>query len=263
MLMTTNSSSSFLGTGCLAIGGTEQQRIAEFARALAADGCELRQALTGRELLACLRAEWMDGLLVVGELPDMDITLFCRLIRHEPEIGRLPIIVFSAVTDPSLIVRMIRAGADDCLPLSIEMPIATARVKSVLRRTAWAQQPRDNAAQPEHAPLIGEEEVEDRMIPLGRLIIRPARYAAYVDGKQIDLTASEFRVLNLLASRPNHIFSRARILNAIHRLSSDANERSIDSHLYSLRRKLGPVAHYVQTMRGIGYRLCPGESSST
>src|SRR5262249_20782096 len=99
------------------------------------------------------------------------------------------------------------------------------------------------------------EETREELIRIGELLIRPSRYAAYVSGKPVDLTATEFRLLKLLASRPYHVFARDLIVDEVYGHDSDTSGRLIDSHIYTLRRALGVAGRYVETVRGVGYRM--------
>lgn len=242
------SSSSFLGLGTVAVVVGDESLGERLIAPIVSDGFELRQLNTGRELLDLVRNEWVDAIVIIGDMPDIDSTSICRLIRHEPEAGRVPILVIGDF-ETSINVRTLRAGADDCMPGDTEPRILIARIKSILRRCGWAEAEKDV-----------DFDRQDKVIRIGEILIRPARYSVHVAGEPLDLTASEFRILTLLASRPHHVFSRDQVFQAIHRSMSDANDRSIDSHVYSLRKKLGVASNYIETVRGVGYRIINANS---
>jgi two-component system phosphate regulon response regulator PhoB len=112
-----------------------------------------------------------------------------------------------------------------------------ARLRAVLRR-------RSAAPLPETAPLTIHE-----------MEIHPGRHAVLVQGRPVDLTATEFRLLNLLARRPGWVFTRSQIVNDIHGDDYSVTERAVDVQMVSLRKKLGPSGKYLETVRGIGYRF--------
>ena len=86
-------------------------------------------------------------------------------------------------------------------------------------------------------------------------MIHPGRHEVLVQGRPVDLTATEFRLLNLLARRPGWVFTRSQIVNEIHGDDYSVTERAVDVQMVSLRKKLGPCGKYLETVRGIGYRF--------
>jgi two-component system phosphate regulon response regulator PhoB len=112
-----------------------------------------------------------------------------------------------------------------------------ARIKAVLRRLQET---------PEH---------EDTALHYGRMVISPVRHTVWVHGRPVPLTATEFRILCLLARRPGWVFSRQQILETTPGYEVSATERSVDVHIASLRRKLGHYGETIETIRGVGYRF--------
>jgi two-component system phosphate regulon response regulator PhoB len=135
------------------------------------------------------------------------------------------------------IVAGLELGADDYVTKPFSLRVLLARLRAVLRR-------RSAAPLPETAPITIHE-----------LEIHPGRHEVLVQGHPVDLTATEFRLLNLLARRPGWVFTRSQIVNEIHGDDYSVTERAVDVQMVSLRKKLGPCGKYLETVRGIGYRF--------
>jgi two-component system alkaline phosphatase synthesis response regulator PhoP len=87
------------------------------------------------------------------------------------------------------------------------------------------------------------------------IFIHPGRHEVAVDGQVVDLTATEFRLLHLLARRPGWVFTRSQIVQEVHGDDYPVSDRSVDVQVVGLRKKLGPAGQFVDTVRGVGYRL--------
>ncbi len=121
--------------------------------------------------------------------------------------------------------------------------VLMARVHAVLRRAAAATE-------------ASAEEDATESLTIRDLVIRPGRHEVLVRGQPVELTATEFRVLHLLARRPGWVFTRQQILEGIHGNDVYAiTDRAVDVQIVGLRKKLGPAGDYVETIRGVGYRM--------
>jgi two-component system phosphate regulon response regulator PhoB len=96
---------------------------------------------------------------------------------------------------------------------------------------------------------------ETTSLKVHELVINPGRHEVLADGRPLDLTATEFRLLHLLARRPGWVFTRVQIVRGVHGDDYSVTERSIDVQIVGLRKKLGPYGKYLETVRGIGYRF--------
>lgn len=167
-------------------------------------------------------------------LPAMSGLDVARTIRAK---GRTPIIMLTARSEEPDIIIGLEMGADDYLAKPVSMRQLVARIRAVLRR-----------AQPEPAPA--------EILTLGELQVDLTGHSAQRGGESIGLTATEFKLLAVLASSPNRVFSRLQLMEATIGDYYEGYERTIDSHISHLRSKLG-VENLIQTVHRIGYKLVP------
>ncbi|MDA8443835.1 response regulator [Paracidovorax valerianellae] len=209
------------------------------------DGLRAQQAGNGLDALRLFRQLRPDMVLLDIHLPGMDGLDVLRAIREE---GQTPVIMVTALADDIDKLLGLRLGADDYVVKPFSPPEVVARVRAVLRRTRSQEAP---TATP---------------IRVGRIEIDQQAHAALAYGEDgravpLPLTLTEFRLLACLAAQPKRCFSRGHLIeNCLP--ESDALDRVIDSHLSKLRRKLQQAGQgeLIETVRGIGYRLWPGES---
>jgi len=203
---------------------------------LAKEGYRVIGAASGEEALRAVRGSLPDLVLLDLMLPGMDGLEVCRSLKQDPQTRNLPIVMLTAKGEEADIVAGLELGADDYVTKPFSVRVLLARLRAVLRR-------RSAAPLPETAPLTIHE-----------LEIHPGRHEVLVQGWPVDLTATEFRLLNLLARRPGWVFTRSQIVNEIHGDDYPVTERAVDVQIVSLRKKLGPCGKYLETVRGIGYR---------
>ncbi|MBI5137969.1 MAG: response regulator [Nitrospirae bacterium] len=188
---------------------------------------------------AALNAALADppGLIVLDRmLPDLDGVTVCQRLKADPRTRDIPVLMLTAKgTDPD-VVGGLTAGADDYVVKPFSPPVLAARVAALLRR-----------AQPE-AP-------EGTPISVHGVEIDPGRHRVAIDGAELRLTPSEFRILQLLAGRPGWVFSRMHIMDRVKGEGTVVTERSIDVQVAGLRKKMGDAGPLIETVRGMGYRF--------
>lgn len=204
---------------------------------LAQHGYEVTCVLSGEEALTQIRSRLPDLVVLDLMLPGVDGLEVCKKLKQEVRTADIPILMLTARSEESDIVAGLELGADDYLIKPFSPRVLLARIRAVLRRQQTA------------APAATEELIR------GELVIRPGRYEVLVHDRLIQLTRSEFRILHLLARRPGWVFTRNQIIDAAQGEDSSVTARSVDVHMVSLRRKLGPDNEVIETIRGVGYRF--------
>jgi two-component system, OmpR family, response regulator ChvI len=186
----------------------------------------------------------LPGLVILDILmPEMDGLELCRKIRSISE--TIPIIFLTSRDEELDRVLGLEIGADDYLCKPFSMRELAARVKVLLRRAAHRQEPPG---------------ADERGLEAGRLRLDLARYQAFWNGAPLSLTVTEFTLLHALARRPGHVKTRAQLLEEGYPHDAYASDRTIDSHVKRLRKKLAeadPSFEAIETVYGLGYRFRP------
>ncbi|MFZ5832263.1 MAG: response regulator transcription factor [Planctomycetota bacterium] len=215
----------------------DEQEIQELLRyTLAKEGYQLVLAGSVAEARDAVRKSPPDLVLLDLMLPDQDGLDLCRTLRRESATQGVPVIMLTAKGEDSDIVSGLELGADDYVTKPFSPRVLLARIRAVLRR----KDP--------------EPETEDGVIRLHEMEIDPRRHQVSVAGDVTALTATEFRVLMVLAQRPGWVFTRSQIARSVHG-DDVVTDRAIDVQIVGLRRKLGSAGQYIETIRGVGYRL--------
>ncbi len=169
-------------------------------------------------------------------LPDADGFEVCRYLKKNEELSHIPIIMLTARDEESDKVLGLELGADDYVTKPFSPRELTARVKAVLRR----QEHKESA----------------RKIEIGNILVMDLeKYEVTVKGEKVELTSTEFRILQLLAGRKSWVFTRNQILNFLWSDEKYVLDRTVDVHIRNLREKLGEAAKFIKSVRGIGYKI--------
>ena len=199
-------------------------------------GYEVVAAADGAEALKKVR-ESPPGLVVLDlMLPEMDGLEVCRLLRRDPATATIPIIMLTAKAAEIDRVLGLELGADDYLTKPFSPRELVLRVKKILQR---------GRGQVEESPTM----------KFGELLIDVPRHVVNWRGKPIELTATEFKLLAVLAKRRGRVQSRDQLLRDVWDYNSMVDTRTVDTHMRRLREKLGPASKYLDTVRGVGYRF--------
>jgi two-component system phosphate regulon response regulator PhoB len=200
------------------------------------EGYEPIVANDGQEGLRKAQTLLPDAVLLDLMLPVRNGLEVCRELRSGDRTRTLPIIMLTAKAEETDQVVGFSLGADDYVTKPFSVKVLMERIKALLRRRE----------------ADGEKtDVVDHMnVRIDRL-----RHRAYVEGKELDLTPTEFRLLESLLRQPGRAFTRAQLMDAAIGEGAIVLERTIDVHVKSLRRKLGPAGEYIETVRGVGYRF--------
>ncbi len=194
---------------------------------------------TGEDALSILQSRKPDLILLDLMLPGMDGLEVCRRIKAKEDTREIPIIMLTAKDSEADIVAGLEMGAADYICKPFSPRILIARIHAVLRR-----------------PIsLTPEEESGPVIHAGSLTIDPDRYKVEIKGKEIPLTYTEFRILHLLAAAPGRAFTRQQIVDQVRGESYSVTERIVDVQMVSLRKKLGHIGDWIETVRGVGYRF--------
>lgn len=204
---------------------------------LTREGFQVRGVESGEAAMMVIKDFAPDLVLLDLMLPGADGFDVCRFIKNRPETINTPIIMMTAKGEESDIVAGLELGADDYVTKPFSPKVLIARVRAVLRRRA-EEIPDDNTSFTAHD-----------------LTIHPGRHEVLFKNDRIDLTSTEFRLLQLLARRPGWVFTRYQIVDAIHGDDYPVTDRSVDVQVVGLRKKLGDAGAYIETVRGVGYRF--------
>ncbi len=204
---------------------------------LAREGYEVKGARRGFEGLQIAQIELPDLIILDLMLPEMNGLDICRSLKAKKRTADIPIIMLTAKTEEADIVLGLELGADDYITKPFSPRVLVARIKAVLRRKEKS------------------DTMEEKVIKIHCLTIDPMRHEVLIDNKPVNLTFSEFKVLQVLASQPGRVFTRYQIVDAVHGEDYSVTERAVDVQIVGLRKKLGKAGKYIETVRGIGYRL--------
>lgn len=200
-------------------------------------GFEVVTAADGEQALSTARALQPDLVVLDLGLPGIDGLDVTRQLRQD---SAIPIVMLTARDDELDRVLGLELGADDYITKPFSPRELVARVKAVLRRS-------DRTPEPDRDLVVA-----------GDLRLQVARMRTEVAGVDVELTSTEFKLLETLARQPGRIFTRGQLLDAIHGVAFESYERAIDAHIKNLRRKIEPDARrprYIVTVYGVGYRF--------
>ena len=194
-------------------------------------------AVSGEEALRLVPSEIPSLIVLDLMLPGIDGLEVTRRLKNDPKAKSIPIVMLTAKGEEADIVTGLELGADDYITKPFSPRILVARVRAVLRRKVKGPVEEASAFQ-----------IHD-------LVIHPGRHEVLVSGEPVQLTFTEFAILNYLARRPGWVFTRFQIVDAVRGEDYPVTDRSVDVQIVGLRRKLGPAGKFIETVRGVGYRF--------
>ncbi len=195
----------------------------------------------GNQALEKFNTEKVDLIILDIMLPGKNGLDVCKAIKNDPRGKQIPIIMLTARSEEQDIIEGLETGADDYITKPFSPKVLVARVKAHLRR-------KENLYQD------SEQDRSKVCLPMG-LEINLDLFKVTLNGKEIDLTISEFNILKLLALRPDRVFSRQQIIDAIRGDGYEVTARAVDVQIHGLRKKLGQAGSLIETVRGVGYRF--------
>jgi len=197
------------------------------------------KATDGLEALQVIRKERPDLIILDLMLPGMDGKEVCRRIRQQDETRSIPVLMLTARTEEVDRIVGFEIGADDYMTKPFSPRELVLRVQAILRR----MQDKPPTAGPLRFP---------------GLAIDPEKHRVEVEDQEVELTATEFRLLHQLALNAGRVLSREVLLDRVWGYEYEGYARTVDTHIRRLRQKLGPVRDRIETLRGLGYRFREG-----
>jgi len=192
---------------------------------------------SGEEAIKKVRENPPDLIVLDLMLPGIDGLDVCKLLKSGDKTSNIPILMLTAKGTEEDIVKGLETGADDYVTKPFSPKVLIARIKNLLRRKQTK---------------ISNKNDE---IYFDKIYLDPGKRKVKVNGKEIDLTYSEFEILHFFLLHPGWVFTRTEIVNNIRGDNYLVTERAVDVLIVGLRKKLGAAAKYIETVRGVGYRL--------
>ena len=216
----------------------DEEDILELVRYnLSREGYKVLCAASGEEGLKSARAENPDLIVLDLMLPGVDGLDVTRRLKGDDATRKIPIVMLTAKGEESDIITGLELGAEDYITKPFSARVLVARLRAVLRRDL-------------------KEVAEDKeVLRLHEITIHPGRHEVLVNDKPVQLTFTEFGILNFLVRRPGWVFTRNQIVDAVRGDDYYVTDRSVDVQIVGLRKKLGKAGRHIETVRGVGYRL--------
>jgi two-component system phosphate regulon response regulator PhoB len=219
----------------------DEEDIAELIRYnLSKDKFNVECSYTGEDGYDKVLSNGPDLVLLDLMLPGMDGLKVCELIKNSPKTRHIPVVILTAKGEEEDVVKGLEVGADDYITKPFSPKVLIARIHAVLRRAERKSQ---------------EYETEEGITKFGEITIYNKKRKVISKGKEVELTFTEFQVLCLLIEKAGWVFTRSQIVDAIRGTNHAITDRSVDVHIVGLRKKLGDIGKYVETIRGVGYRM--------
>jgi len=199
------------------------------------EGYRTVSVLNGEDSIPLIKRERPDLIILDLLLPGIDGLEVCRNLKEKEMTAQIPIIMLTAKSQETDKIVGLELGADDYITKPFSPRELIARMRAVLRRS--------------------KSPFPKKRIEIGNLIIDSLKYKVIVFKKEVSFTPTEFRLLEFMAQNSGVVLSRDKILDVVFGYDSDIYDRTIDTHMKSLRKKLGKVRGYIETIRGVGYRF--------
>ncbi len=183
------------------------------------------------------RAYHPDLLILDIMMPHLSGIQVCRILRTDNKLAKVPIIFLTAKAEPQDRIEGLESGADDYLSKPFSPKELVLRVESILRRVSGP------------APETAQK------IQIGDIALDSDTHRVTVRGRALELTATEFKLLRLLMERQGRVQTREHLLLNVWNYSTEIETRTVDTHIRRLREKLGDEAAWIETIRGVGYRI--------
>jgi len=204
---------------------------------LKAKGFQVENLNDATASISKARAQQPDLIILDIMMPHLSGIQICRILRADPKLARVPIIFLTAKAEAHDRIEGLESGADDYLSKPFSPKELVLRVESILRRAAAATE-----------PLSAK-------LHVGEIQLDSDTHRVTVKGDPLELTATEFKLLRLMMERQGRVQTREHLLLNVWNYATEIETRTVDTHVRRLREKLGPEAGWIETIRGVGYRV--------
>ncbi len=219
----------------------DEQDILELVRYnLSREGYRVICAETGEDALELVQSQSVDVIILDLMLPGIDGLEVARRLKAQPAWRVIPVIMLSAKGAETDVVTGLELGADDYVTKPFSPRVLLARLRAVIRRPQ---------------AVSDSYETDSHKLEVGGLYIDGRRRQVRAGDIPIQLTYTEFQILQLLARRPGWVYTRSQLVDLIRGVDYAVTDRSVDVQIAGLRKKLGDYGHLIETVRGVGYRF--------
>jgi two-component system phosphate regulon response regulator PhoB len=201
-------------------------------------GYAVQQCGNGKEAIEHLKKDHYDLIVLDWMMPQLSGLDLIKSLSHENK--KVPVLMVTAKAEPQDIVQGLEAGADDYVTKPFQPSVFTARVKALLRRLSQTSSLKENS----------KEE-----LVFGALKVNMASYEVLCCDEKIHLTPSEFKLIACMAQNQGRVMTRDQLIELIQGEGINVTGRTIDTHVFGLRKKLNECADWIETIRGVGYRI--------
>jgi len=201
------------------------------------DGYSVEEASSGEVALQKIKNTPFDLVVLDWMLPGLDGIEVTRALKSSGEV-KIPILMVTAKAESADIVRGLESGADDYVTKPFDLAVLKARVRALIRRSAA------------ETPATSKEEIH-----FGDVTINLKSHDVRCQNEPITLTLSEFKLLTALAQNKGRVLTRDQLISLIQGDGVAVIDRTVDTHVFGLRKKLGSSAELIETVRGVGYRI--------
>lgn len=204
------------------------------------EGWNSFHASDAEKALSALKIKNFSACVLDLMLPGMDGLSFLKVIRSMTILKSMPVIISSARDDDADIVSGLELGADDYIIKPFSPRVLAARIRAILRRSERS---------------VAESGQPQNVLEHRGIVLDKKRHSTSLDGRPIELSATEFSIMELFVREPGRVFTREQIIDFVKGPDYPVTDRAIDVHILSIRRKLGDAGSLIETIRGIGYKI--------
>lgn len=200
-------------------------------------GYQVGDAVDGEDALDYVHKRQPDCVVLDLMLPGLDGLTVCRRIKRDPTTAQIPVLILTAKGDERDVVTGLEAGADDYVTKPFSPKVLLARVSALLRRAETGGRSTQGT------------------LKIHNIVLHPGKREVAIAGALSDLTYTEFEILSLLARHPGWVYTRNQIVEAVRGDNYPVTDRAVDFQIVGLRKKLGEAGKFIETVRGVGYRM--------